>query len=76
MAHEKYFVDGKTVVGTLIKTFVALLFVFAVAFFLWSVMKYNKIMEEKAEKEAYIEQLWLPHLRQLLTQPKSSKTEL
>lgn len=57
MAHEKYFVDGKTVVGTLIKTFVALLFVFAVAFFLWSVMKYNKIMEEKAEKEAYIEQL-------------------
>lgn len=57
MAHEKYFVDGKTVAGTLIKTFVALLFVFAVVFFLWSVMKYNKIMEEKAEKEAYIEQL-------------------
>lgn len=26
-------------------------------FFLWSMMKYNEIMEEKKENEAYIEQL-------------------
>lgn len=41
----------------LIQGFLILLFVFAVVFFLWSLMKYNKIMEEKKENEAYIEQL-------------------
>lgn len=57
MASEKYFVDKRSVLATVIKAFIAFLFVFAIIFFLWSVMKYNKIMEEKAEKEAYIEQL-------------------
>jgi len=57
MAFEKYFIDRKNALSSVVKVFIALLFVFAVVFFLWSVMQYNKIMEEKAEKEAYIEQL-------------------
>ena len=57
MALGKYFVEKKSLLSSLIKAFIAFLFVFAVIFFLWSVMKYNKIMDEKAEKEAYIEQL-------------------
>lgn len=57
MAFEKYFIDRKNTLSSVVKVFIALLFVFAVVFFLWSVMQYNKIMEEKAEKEAYIEQL-------------------
>ena len=57
MAFEKYFVDRKNALSSVVKVFISLLFVFAVVFFLWSVMQYNKIMEEKAEKEAYIEQL-------------------
>ncbi len=57
MAFEKYFIDRKNTLSSVVKVFIALLFIFAVVFFLWSVMQYNKIMEEKAEKEAYIEQL-------------------
>ena len=57
MAFEKYFVEKKSVAASVAKAFVALLFVFAIVFFLWSVMKYNEIMEEKAEKEAYVEEL-------------------
>ncbi len=30
---------------------------FAVVFFIWSVMKYNEIMEQSREKEEYIERL-------------------
>ena len=41
----------------LIHTFLGLLFVFAVAFFLWSLMQYNEIMKDRREEEAYIEQL-------------------
>ncbi len=57
MAHRGYFADRKNTMYSLIKIFIVLLFVFAVVFFLWSIMRYNKIMEEKAEKEAYAEQL-------------------
>lgn len=41
----------------MIQVFLILLLIFSVAFFLWSLMKYNKIMEDKKEDEAYIEQL-------------------
>ena len=41
----------------LVQGFLAILFVFAVVFFLWSLMKYNKIMEEKEKDKAYVEQL-------------------
>ena len=54
---NKYFSEKSTLPSFLIRIFLALLFVFAVVFFLWSLMKYNKNMELKKEKEAYIEQL-------------------
>jgi len=57
MPTEKYFADKKSNISVLIRVFLALLLVFAIVFFLWSLMKYNKTMEEKAEKQAYIEQL-------------------
>ena len=57
MSGQKYFVDKKKGLAPIIKIFLSLLFVFAVAFFLWSVMRYNKIMDEKAEKEEYIAEL-------------------
>jgi cell division protein FtsB len=57
MATEKYFADKKGILSSAMRAFVVLLFVFAVVFFLWSVMKYNQIMDEKAEKEAYLEEI-------------------
>ena len=41
----------------LIQGFLILLFIFSIVFFLWSLMKYNKIMEDKKEDEAYVEHL-------------------
>lgn len=55
--NKKYFQKRKTISSLIIQVFLILLFVFSVAFFLWSLMKYNKIMEDKKEDEAYIEQL-------------------
>ena len=57
MQNKKYFSDKKSNVSILIRVFLALLFVFSIIFFLWSLMQYNKTMESKAEKQAYIEQL-------------------
>ena len=54
---KKYFQGRKTAASMLIQVFLILLLVFSVVFFLWSLMKYNKIMEDKKEDEAYIEQL-------------------
>ncbi len=57
MARGKYFADKKTPVSVIIRVFLVLLLLFAVAFFLWSIMKYNEIMEDKKEKEEYIAEL-------------------
>ena len=57
MTSGKYFADKKSAVSVVIRVFLALLLLFAVAFFLWSIMKYNEIMEQKKEKEAYIVEL-------------------
>lgn len=54
---KKYFLGKRSMASMLIQGFLILLFVFAVVFFLWSLMKYNKIMEENKEDAAYIEQL-------------------
>jgi len=54
---EKYFVGKKSVAVSVVRIFIALLLVFSLVFFLWSLMKYNKIMDEKRENEAYIQQL-------------------
>ncbi len=57
MARGKYFADKKSTASVVIRVFLVLLLLFSVAFFLWSVMKYNEIMEDKEEKEDYIVEL-------------------
>ncbi len=57
MAGRKYFADKKKTPTLIVGILLALLFVFAVAFFLWSVMRYNEIEEQKKEKEEYILEL-------------------
>ena len=57
MGERKYFADKRSPSGTVIKIFLALLLLFSVAFFLWSVMRYNEIEEEKGQKQKYISTL-------------------
>lgn len=53
----KYFVGQKKAVYVIVRNFLIFLFIFAIIFFLWSLMRYNEIKEEQKENEAYIEQL-------------------
>ncbi len=71
MNQKKYFVDRKSGVSGLIRVFLVLLLAFAVAFFLWSLMQYNEIMDQKKENDAYIEQLGdeVAQLRYLVDAP-------
>jgi cell division protein FtsB len=57
MILKKYFARKKSMASMLIQGFLILLFIFSIVFFLWSLMKYNKIMEDKKEDEAYVEHL-------------------
>ena len=57
MGFEKYFVGKKSVGSSVIRIFIALLLLFSIVFFLWSLMRYNKIMDQKRENEEYIRQL-------------------
>lgn len=57
MTVRKYFAKKNKLTSRMVPIFLAFLFVFSVVFFLWSMMKYNKIMEDTREDEAYIEQL-------------------
>ncbi len=57
MIGRKYFAENKKMPTVIIGTLLALLFIFSVAFFLWSVMRYNEIEEQKQEKEEYILEL-------------------
>ena len=54
---KKYFENEKTPLSSVIRFFVIFLLVFSVGFFIWSVMKYNRIQDEKKDKEIYIKQL-------------------
>ncbi len=54
MVREKYFADKKSTASGVIKIFLVLLLLYSIAFFVWSVMKYNEIMEQKQEKQEYI----------------------
>ena len=54
MALRKYFAEKKPLPVVVIRVFLVLLLAFAISFFLWSVMKYNEIMEEKHEKEEQV----------------------
>ena len=57
MTTKKYFKGKKTAASLLIQIFLILLFVFAVVFFLKSLMNYNEIMEETKKQEQKIEKL-------------------
>lgn len=57
MTAKKYFKGKKTAASLLIQVFLILLFVFAVVFFLRSMMNYNEIMEETKKQEQRIEAL-------------------
>ena len=57
MVKNRYFIGSKNRAAVLIRVFVAFLFVFGVAFFLWSMMKYNKIIEDKNKNTEYIRNL-------------------
>ena len=57
MSKKGFFEAGKSKMSTAVGVFLALLLVFAVVYFLWSLMQYNEEMERKAEKEAYIAEL-------------------
>lgn len=57
MTANKYFKGKKTAASMLIQGFLVLLFVFAVVFFLWSLMNYNEKMKQTEEQRAKIEQL-------------------
>ena len=54
---KRYFERQKQGIPLVIKAFLIILFVFYVVFFLFGIMRYNKIMEEKAEREAELMRL-------------------
>lgn len=54
---NKYFADTKNKVHIIVGVFIALLLIFSLVYFLWSIMQYNEAMEKKAEKEEYAAQL-------------------
>ena len=57
MGNNKYFADKKSKIHTVVGVFLAFLLVFAIVYFLWSLMQYNDAMDKKAEKDDYIAEL-------------------
>ena len=57
MASKKYFADKTSSAVIVIRVFLLMLLIFSVAFFMWSIMRYNEIMKDKEEKAEYILQL-------------------
>lgn len=57
MDENKYFADRKSKVNMIVRIFLGFLLVFAVVYFLWSLMQYNDAMKTKEEKQAYVESL-------------------
>ena len=57
MDGNKYFDDRKSKVNMIVRIFLGFLLVFAVVYFLWSLMQYNDAMKTKEEKQAYVESL-------------------
>jgi cell division protein FtsB len=54
MTAKKYFADNKSPMSRIIRIFLILLLVFAVVFFLWSVMRYNELKRQMQQKQEYI----------------------
>ena len=57
MSKNRYFENRKSRLYTVVAVFLALLFVFSVTYFLWSLMQYNEAIEKKEEKEEYVLEL-------------------
>ena len=57
MSKNKYFENRKGKIHIFIISFLAVLLVFSIVYFLWSLMQYNEAMEKKEEKEEYISEL-------------------
>lgn len=54
MTAKKYFADNKSPLSRIIRIFLIFLLIFAVAFFLWSVMRYNELKQQMQQKQEYI----------------------
>ena len=54
---KRYFENETSQLFSIIRFFVIMLLVFSIGFFLWSIMKYNRIQDEKKDKELYLSQL-------------------
>ena len=78
MRFERYFADRESKMKSVVTLFLILLFIFAVTFFLWSVLKYNKIMDEKREKEEYVKELTeqIEELEYLVEMPLDDKFKI
>ena len=78
MRFERYFADRESRLKSAVTLFLILLFIFAVIFFLWSTLKYNKLMEEKREKEAYVRELneKIDELEYLVEMPRDNKFKI
>ena len=57
MDENKYFADRKSKVNMIVRIFLGFLLVFAIVYFLWSLMQYNDAMKTKEEKQAYVDSL-------------------
>ena len=57
MAKDKYLSTKKGKAHTAIVVFLAILLIFSIVYFLWSLMQYNEAMDIKEENEKYIEDL-------------------
>ena len=54
---KRYFENETSQLFSIIRFFVIILLVFSIGFFVWSIMKYNRIQEEKKDKALYLSQL-------------------
>ena len=54
MTSKKYFADNKSPALRIVRIFLIFLLIFAVIFFLWSVMRYNELKRQMQQKQEYI----------------------
>ena len=57
MDEHTYFADRQSKVNMIVRIFLGFLLVFAIVYFLWSLMQYNDAMKTKEEKQAYVDGL-------------------
>ena len=78
MKGKKYFADNKTKLNLAVRIFLVFLVVFSVTFFLWSVMRYNELMEEKRIRQERIDKLAeeIDELKYLVEAPLDDKYKI